>query len=110
MRASRSRPPEATVPVLVRVTAADIKRGVARNCLRCPVANAVRRQFGAVSVAVNNHQVSVDRGYAAFVAPVPLAVRLQIHRYDEGRAMAPFEFSLEVPRRFVPVGKEAARG
>ena len=113
MRGFFRRPDPALVEVTAHVTAVDIRRGVRRNCLRCPVANAARRMFGAVFVGVRRRELTVDTGFAVFTAHLPPAAEEAIAGYDDGRPMAPFDFTLAVERRFLPSalrgGKEVAR-
>lgn len=92
------------LPATVRVTAADIRRGATRNCLRCPVANALRRHFQATLVSVSptaGAYISLSRpanGFWGFSVDLPDAVVARIKHYDCNGELAPFEFTLEHPR------------
>ena len=105
------------LPTVVRVTAWDIRRGVERNCLRCPVALAARRELKALLTSVTGTGLFVDygqvvHGMRSFKVELPAEVQERILRFDGWRLMDPFEFTISVPRltiRDTAGRKEAAR-
>lgn len=83
----------------VEVTAADLASGQPKQCTRCPVALALRRQVpGARFVLVNDVTISVyaDDREEPDVYPTPGVVADFIVEFDLGLKRKPFAFTLPV--------------
>jgi hypothetical protein len=74
---------------IIRVLKQDILRGVQKDCLRCPVALAIRRaRFIPKSmVLVGNRYVDQDNTWL-----YPTKVNTFINRFDTGKPVKPFSF------------------
>lgn len=87
--------------VRISVTADDITRGRADDCMHCPVALAIGRALlPGVHVAVGPEAMSL--GPAQVRVRLPWAAQNFIFRFDGGQPVQPFEFGLDVPDEFVP--------
>ncbi len=82
----------------IEVTAEDIERGAAGNCLACPVARAIFRLTDkAIAVLPDSFY---RNGIKPIRRPLPAAVRAFIQRFDALRCgcpplyFAPFSFDL----------------
>jgi len=78
----------------IRVTMRDIKLGVPRNEEKCPVAIAASRAFKAPMNAVP-YSIWGKHSWNRRVKP-PFAVTKKILRYDQGKGMKPFQFTVTV--------------
>jgi anti-sigma factor ChrR (cupin superfamily) len=87
--------------ITVRVTAADVRRGMPDDPLRCPVARALWRATGRRWFACRPELVMADED------PDPNADRLRLETpaevsrwmgdFDHGRGVGPLAFTLDVP-------------
>jgi hypothetical protein len=89
------------VQLLVTVTTEDIVCGERSDCWECPLALALTRAVGE-SVHVDKHYIS-DGGGGWYRDLPSEAVRFQ-RRFDAGRAVEPFAFTIWVPGHYVVVG------
>jgi hypothetical protein len=71
--------------VVIYVTERDIKHGMRRSVLCCPVQRAIYRRL-RIRVMVGGGEVQYDGG---FVTPLPIKVRERIRIYDGGGLMKP---------------------
>lgn len=79
----------------IQVTQEDIDEGVAEQCLSCPVARAIKRALGyPVGVSSVIFEPSTDRK----ICELPEGVVRWIMRFDEGRAVNPLNFYINVPQ------------
>lgn len=91
--------------VTIKVTAEDIARGEREGTTKCPVARAVCRELecdlGWVTVAPEAGRFAVKRWTTPdrmlFQHELSAEVARRILCFDEGGAMEPFEFTMEVP-------------
>lgn len=89
----------------IRVTQADIERGVPGKAFLCPVARAIRRAFNAnpACVAVGRSDVSIVLGsisadnYECFDVTLPPKAREFVRAFDTDQPVQPFTFRLKVP-------------
>lgn len=66
----------------VEVTQDDIENGVARDCNRCPIALALRRQFPHCLNVVDNETVSILFPYEELIYQLPNEAQVFIERFD----------------------------
>lgn len=78
--------------MLIKVTAKDIKEGVAGNCSLCPVALALKRASGQDLVKAGSMYIEV--GNNSFQTP-PEASRFMF-RFDTRLSPLPFTFELDI--------------
>jgi len=79
-----------------RVTAEDIERGVPFECSLCPVARAIKREFGDIEVEVGIENILIDTKY--FPTPEPVKTFIDLFDNQTSRHLAkPFGFELEIP-------------
>ena len=79
----------------IEVTASDIRYGIRRECLRCPIARALKRATGEDwSVGdVNGYPL---RDKIEGVAYWPNEVCAWIEDFDHERVVQPFAFELDI--------------
>ena len=77
----------------INVTKRDIQLGEKDNALDCPVALAVKRHLPSRCLQVGSETVTFDCG-SIFL---PESAREFIHRFDTGKRVKPFSFTLEIP-------------
>lgn len=83
--------------LIVQVTKSDIKRGDRQNCKLCPVAHALNRAMHYhYWVEVGGFSVEWMRRPTGPVKQVPLPVKVGrwIGRFDMGKPVKPFMFTL----------------
>lgn len=76
---------------LIRVTAADIRTGQKSSITKCPIARAISRVCGRVTVPVGYS--SVNLGFDHLI-DLPKCVQIFIHSFDAGNCVEPFNFYL----------------
>lgn len=87
----------ATRTIAVSVTAEDIAAGIRGSSTACPMALALGR-LGFPSISIGLRSMVWDsegRGYA--VTEMPPEVISFGSRFDHGRPVEPFSFTIEVP-------------
>jgi hypothetical protein len=76
----------------IEVTEADIKAGVPADSERCPIARAIARTLGIVSVSVDDGISLIDGwGYRT-----PPKATTFIHRFDDGHSVKPAHFTFQL--------------
>jgi hypothetical protein len=86
-------------PLLLKVTAEHISRGVPGNRCKCPVALALKVLFpDATTVEVDSVRLVAagDSGELLY-RPTPALVRDFVNDFDMGHKVEPFEYPLSVP-------------
>lgn len=83
--------------IRVKVTKRDIKLGLREDMTRCPVALALHhRKFKAANVCYN--LISLDGlWYRPESIPSPKSVERFVKRFDAGKPVRPFSFTLKIP-------------
>ena len=79
----------------IRVTANDIKKGCRRQNGNCPIARALKRNRGVLSVSVGVTSLSFVVNDTYHFAPMSKMAQLFIREFDDGCLVEPFEFSIE---------------
>jgi len=84
--------------ITIRVTKMDIERGFPLSENRCPVALAASRAFHKPMSAVPSSiwERSASRSIWDKRIKLPESVGDKILRYDQGKGMKPFQFTVEV--------------
>lgn len=84
--------------ITIRVTKRDIERGFMRNENRCPVALAASRAFKKPMSAVPSSicEQSASRNKWDKRIKLPESVGDKILRYDQGKGMKPFQFTVSI--------------
>ena len=82
--------------VTVEVTQEDIDKGKAYDCLKCPIALALQRATGGLSVWVNPGTWRI-RDYSMRWCKFSSEEAAFIEDFDEGRLVEPFHFTVELP-------------
>jgi hypothetical protein len=80
------------IKVRVRVTEKDIVVGVYGSCFRCPIARAMARVF-----RTQIHVGSCSFSRAGWYRFLPTEACDFISRFDEGKTVKPFSFTVNVP-------------
>ena len=75
------------IQVPIHVTQEHIDTGKQESCIECPIALAV---YDAIGLCVN-----VDPQFACSTSK-PKTIRRWINRFDDGRAVRPIDFTLEL--------------
>jgi hypothetical protein len=83
--------------ITVRVTASDLRRGLASDPLRCPVARALRRATGLRWAACRDRLVIEEPGGWDRALPASDEAEQFMRDYDNCREVGPFTFTLDVP-------------
>lgn len=79
----------------IRVTRTDIARGQ-KQALVCPVFSALLRKIkNLVAVCRTDIALQIDERYVFL--PMTKKVQKWITRFDKGRVVKPFQFTLKVP-------------
>lgn len=78
--------------IRVRVTKKDIERGEPMDCYLCPLARALRR-YGFKKAVVGPDSVWLG----AREVLMPKAACTFTERFDEGKPVEPFSFTLRIP-------------
>lgn len=94
MKKARKRNPLRQVQTLIEVVEADIDRGVAQSCWRCPVALALSRVLKkGERYDVHHFAVIIrDQGYR-----LPKRATKFIEQFDNACDVKPFQFRLPIP-------------
>ena len=93
---------EPMTTVTVKVTREDIDNGVEGKCYSCPVALALKRVVFFARVDLDAILIYGDAdGHNEFNVDMPRPVASFIFLFDAGLPASPFEFTIEVPARFV---------
>lgn len=75
----------------IKVTAEDIKAGIRRDGMACPVALAIKRATGESDVLVGLE----DANIGGYVFPLPTKARNFIPRFDDLCEVKPIEFVMK---------------
>ena len=78
----------------IEVTATDIKKGEPVAVYTCPIGRAINRTLRIKSVYVAD-LIEYSKGGKNFVANLPARVEKFIDRFDAGKSVKPFSFTLE---------------
>ncbi len=78
----------------IEVTATDIKKGEPFNVYTCPIGRAISRTLRIKSVYVAE-LIEYHKSGKYFVATLPVKVEKFIDRFDGGKLVKPFSFTLE---------------
>lgn len=90
---------DALMRIKIEVTAEDIQQGKHSSPCACPVACAIRRTTGAYVGVFGDYIDYCDpRTNEDYVITPPLKVERFIHRFDGGKKVQPFSFTLVVPK------------
>ena len=74
----------------IYVTKSDIKEGIQCSSGQCPIARSLQRRFPGRHVSVGAHGGAVG----GRIFPLPPSAQRFIVRFDVGRKMRPFSFTL----------------
>lgn len=83
-------------PITVEVTALDIKRGTRNTLSQCPIARAIRRlKFKDVSIGgTARFTKGSGKNALRLVFDIPKAASTFIGRFDLGKPVKPFTFTV----------------
>lgn len=76
----------------VEVTQADIDAGIRKECMKCPVALAVKRLYPDREVKVGITRLYLKLHGIASCYRIPKEIAVKIARFDDGAKMVPMEF------------------
>lgn len=76
----------------VQVTQEDIDAGIRKECMKCPVALAVKRMFPDHHVKVGITRIYLKKDGITSSYRLPQKIAVKIARFDDGAAMVPMEF------------------
>ena len=80
----------------IEVTAQDIRKGKKSNCMRCPVALAVKRLLPGHEVWADSLSIDVwTHDEYRRVATTPKKVATFMDRFDTGQPVKPFTFTMK---------------
>lgn len=92
-------------PIVFSVTAEDIAKGIRGSFCYCPIARAIARRLGrdadSERVQLTEHSLFLVRfagehlGWSTKEFPLPVSAIEFIHRFDSGKDVAPFTFTIE---------------
>ena len=74
----------------IKVTADHIVHGTPGECTSCPIALAIREQYGYDNVGVTDTLAEVEGDYIL----LPAEAQRFVYRFDQGLSVDPFEFDL----------------
>lgn len=88
----------------IQVTMEDITKGTVDPC-HCPVARALSRHFNYAGVwedaeGYDGYELvlAVEEKSPTITIPAPDEVKAFVNNYDDGKAVVPFEFDLEIEK------------
>lgn len=83
--------------MLVKVTMTDINLGARNQCTTCPVARALSRLYpGSTAWVYRRFATIFDlNNKPLYNLDLPIQVSSWIKRFDQGRKVGPFEFSID---------------
>ena len=84
---------------VVKVTQADIARGVQDNCMECPIALAIIKAFPVcahlhIEVMIDCVRIAEPFDVDSLEVKLPRTVSAFIASFDNGRPVEPFEFAI----------------
>ena len=82
----------------IEVTAEDIKAGKRHDCSRCPVALALNRFTGRVWVVGGDGASLIHSGIQSIRLHFPDTVARWIVMFDDFGRVAPFKFTVKIPK------------
>lgn len=82
--------------IKINVTQKDIDEGVRYNCLKCPIARAMRRHKQLKDSVVTGGCYKLI-GHAYEFHALPLRVQNFVFLFDAQKPVKPFTFRVEVP-------------
>jgi hypothetical protein len=83
----------------INVTPDDIRRGIPRDALACPIGLAVRRTIGGEGdcvVLVDNESVFLLGSSSSLVAALPISAVEFTRKFDDDNKVYPFDFTIEL--------------
>lgn len=91
----------------VKVTEEDIRSGIRKSSISCPIALAVRRVVEKTKyVEVSHASIFLyPVGGGSYIAVLPPDVSGKVAAFDGGANMLPFEFDVE-PVKVSPMGED----
>jgi hypothetical protein len=87
--------------VHVEVTAADITEGRRKDCKSCPIALALNRAAPQFAPWYVTNNWAMGEPEVCWKIDLPAPARDFICDYDQRAGVAPFSFTLELPKEYV---------
>lgn len=89
--------------VTISVTKRDIERGCRSECCSCPVARAINRRLKETyktHVSVSYLRV-FKRHSVNWGTLLPIRVMTFVDQFDDSKAVNPFRFSIDIPKKYL---------